>query len=199
MLRMSWVIVGLGNPGEEYEGTRHNTGRIALEFFAKQNEFNEWSTDKKKKATTTGGMIGKIAVALVAPDTFMNKSGDAVAKFVKSMKAAERMIVVYDELDLPLGKIKLSFDRGSGGHRGLESIIRAVKTKKFTRVRVGVSPETPGGKIKKPQGEKEVIDFILTKFKESEKPELKKVLKKVSEALVCIVQEGPMIAMNKFN
>src|SRR3989344_336042 len=120
---MAWVIVGLGNPGEEYASTRHNTGRMAVEFFARDGGFQEFHEDKKVKAHIAGGMIGKTAVALVLPDTFMNKSGSALAKYVKSVKAAERLIVVYDDLDLPLGTMKLSFDRGSGGHRGLESVI----------------------------------------------------------------------------
>ena len=196
---MAWIIVGLGNPGEEYQGTRHNTGRIALEFFAKQMQFGDWKEDKKSKAHIASGMIGKIAVVLVAPDTFMNKSGSAVVRYVKSQKAAERMIIIYDDLDLPLGGLKLSFNRGSGGHRGVESIMRAVKTKKFTRVRVGVSPATAGGKLRKPQGEKEVVAFILSKFKPAELDEMKKVFKKVAGALEVAVADGPQIAMNKFN
>ncbi len=196
---MAWVIVGLGNPGEEYQGTRHNTGRMALEFFSKQAQFGDWKEDKKSKAHVSSGMLGKTAVVLVAPDTFMNKSGSAVIRYVKSQKAAERMVVIYDDLDLPLGGLKLSFNRGSGGHRGVESIMKAVKTKKFTRVRVGVSPETPGGKLKKPQGEDDVVKFILSKFKPSETDEMKKVFKKVAGALESVVTDGPQIAMNRFN
>ena len=196
---MAWIIVGLGNPGGEYQGTRHNTGRMALEFFASQMKFGDWKEDKKSKAHVASGMIGKTAVVLVAPDTFMNKSGSAVARYVKSQKAAERMVVIYDDLDLPLGSLKLSFNRGSGGHKGVESIMRAVKTKKFTRVRVGVSPETLGGKLKKPQGEDDVVKFILSKFKPAELDEMKKVFKKVAGALEAVVADGPQIAMNKFN
>lgn len=196
---MAWVIVGLGNPGEEYEATRHNTGRMALIFFAHAAGLDDWKEDKKAKARVASGLVKKTAVALVAPDTFMNKSGNAVGKFVKSQKAAERMIVVYDDLDLPLGSMKLSFDRGSGGHRGVESITKAVKTKKFTRVRIGVSPTTAAGVLRKPQGEKAVNNFILDKFKGNDVAELKKVFKKAAEAIECIVLEGREIAMNKFN
>lgn len=196
---MAWVIVGLGNPGEEYGSTRHNTGRMAVEFFAKKHDAREFREDKKTKAHVSSGMIGKTAVALVLPDTYMNKSGSAVVKYVKSAKAAERLVVVYDDLDLPLGAMKLSYDRGSGGHKGLESIMRAVKTKKFTRVRVGVSPSVPSGKLKKPQGEKAVVDFILTKFKAAETEELKKIFKRISSALEMIVSDGREIAMNEFN
>jgi len=172
---------------------------MALEYFAKQMQFGEWKEHSKSKSHVASGMVGKTAVVLVAPDTFMNKSGAAVIKFVKSQKAAERMVIIYDDLDLPLGGLKLSFNRGSGGHRGVESIMKAVKTKKFTRVRVGVSPETPGGKLKKPQGEDDVVKFILSKFKPSEMDELKKVFKKIAGALESIVTDGPQIAMNKFN
>ena len=196
---MTWIIVGLGNPGEEYEGTRHNTGRMALEQFAKDSDFSDWKQDSKTKATTAKGTVGKTLAVAVLPDTFMNKSGNAVLKFVKSVKAAERMVVVYDDLDLALGTMKISFDRGSGGHKGIESIARAVKTKKFTRVRIGISPSTAAGKIKKPMGEEEVSEFILARFKQSELSELKAIFKKASEAVACIIAEGPMIGMNKFN
>ena len=145
------------------------------------------------------GAIKKNLVVLLAPDTYMNKSGSAVAKYVKSAKAAERMIVIYDDLDLPLGTVKISFDRGSGGHKGLESVTRAVKTKKFTRVRIGVSPETAGGSLRKPSGEKQVLDFILTKFRAHETDELKRVFKRVKDILECAIVDGRMRAMNKFN
>jgi PTH1 family peptidyl-tRNA hydrolase len=196
---MAWIIVGLGNPGEEYVDTRHNTGRMMLEYFAKQMKFSEWKEDKKSKSHLSRGLVGKTLVALVAPDTFMNKSGAAVSKFVKNPKAAERMVVVYDDLDLPLGVMKLSFDRGSGGHKGIESIMRAVKTKKFVRIRVGVSPSTAAGNIRKPTGEKVVVNFILTRFKPHEMEELKQVFKKALHALEVIVSEGREKAMNQFN
>jgi len=196
---MTWIISGLGNPGEEYTSTRHNTGRMATEFFAKANKFGEWKEDKKAKAQVSKGMIGKTLAVLIAPDTFMNKSGAAIGKFVKSQKAAERLIVIYDDLDLPLGKMKLSFDRGSGGHKGIESIERAVKTRKFVRIRVGVSPSTASGAIRKPEGEKVVVNFILTRFKANELEELKRIFKRVTEAIEMIVSDGREIAMNKFN
>ncbi|MBI5004466.1 aminoacyl-tRNA hydrolase [Candidatus Kaiserbacteria bacterium] len=206
---MTWTIVGLGNPGEEYDNTRHNAGRMALEVAAKKAGGDEWKVNPVKasahgagkgaKATVAKATIGKTTAVFVLPDTFMNKSGAAVLKYVKSAKAAERMIVVYDDLDLPIGTIKLSFNRGSGGHKGVESIMRALKTKKFTRVRIGVSRATASGKIKKPSGEDEVIDFILAAFKPAEMTELKGVFKKVSEAIETIVTEGPERAMNQFN
>lgn len=196
---MTWVAVGLGNPGEEYTNTRHNTGRMMLEHFAAKQKFSEWKEDTKADAEICRGAIGKNLIVLVNPNTFMNKSGSSVAKFVKSVKAAEKLVVVYDDLDLPLGSMKLSFDRGSGGHKGIESIMRAVKTKKFVRIRIGVSPTTPGGKLKKPQGEREVVRFILARFKEDELDILKKVFKRAGEALESIVTDGREIAMTRFN
>lgn len=196
---MAWVIVGLGNPGEKYESTRHNTGRMAVEFFAKTKKLNGWHTDKKSNSLAASGILGKTAVAIVLPETFMNKSGSAVARFVKSAKAAERLVVVYDDLDLPLGKFKLSFDRGSGGHKGLESVMRTLKTGKFTRVRVGVSPSTSSGTIRKPEGKKVVNNFILTKFRPHELEELRRVFKRISDALEMIVRDGHVRAMNEFN
>lgn len=193
------VIVGLGNPGPEYENTRHNAGRMALTHFAKKNGLPEWKADKKNELTATRGTLGKSIFVLLLPDTYMNNSGKAVMKYVKSAKMAEKMLVVYDDLDLPLGKIKLSYDRGSGGHRGLDSIMRAVKTRKFARIRIGVSPETAGGALRKPHGEKEVNDFILGKFKPNEMEELKKVFKRTTEAIGDVIERGALIAMNEVN
>ena len=196
---MAWIIAGLGNPGYEYEGTRHNTGRMAVEYFAKSAKLSEWKEDKKAKALVSRGIVGKTLTALVLPNTFMNKSGAAVAKFVKSPKAAERMAVVYDDLDLPLGEMKISFNRGSGGNKGVESLMKVLKTKKFTRVRVGVSPSTAGGALRKPVGDKVVVNYILTKFKAHELEVLKTVFKRVARALEVIATEGPQRAMNEFN
>jgi peptidyl-tRNA hydrolase, PTH1 family len=141
-------------------------------------------------------------IVLVLPETFMNKSGASAGYFIKSTKAAQNLVVVYDDMDLPLGTIKIVYNRGSGGHKGLESVARAVKTKEFTRVRIGVSPSTAKGRAKKPGGEdkdEKVLNFILGKFKATEEPELKKILKKVSEAIQCLVEEGRDRAMNMYN
>lgn len=196
---MAWVIVGLGNPGEEYKNTRHNAGRMAVEHFAKMTDLSEWKEEKKAKAHVSRGMLVKNIAVLVLPDTFMNKSGSAVMKFVKSPKAAERLIVLYDDLDLPLGKMKLSFDRGSGGHKGIESIMRAVKTKHFIRIRIGVSLETASGVVKKPQGEKDVLKFILGTFKPNEMKELEVVFDRAASAIEVIITRGLTAAMNEFN
>src|SRR3989344_8690902 len=126
--RMSIVIVGLGNPGKEYEKTRHNAGRNAVELVAKSEGLDEFVFNGKSKALVTKGNIGKESAVLVLPETMMNASGKAVTAFVKSVKAAKNLLVIHDDLDLPLGALKMVVGRGSGGHKGVESIMRALKT-----------------------------------------------------------------------
>lgn len=193
------IIFGLGNPGEEYEGTRHNTGRMILEVFRKKQDFPDWEFDKKSSAEVSEGKIKKEKIILVSPDTFMNKSGQAAVRYVKSKKAAENLVVIHDDLDLPLGRFKIVFNRGSGGHKGVESIMRALKTEAFTRVKIGISKDAGKGRVKKPVGEKAVGDFILGKFKPAELVELKKVAKKVCEALETMATEGREKAMGIYN
>ena len=196
---MIHIIVGLGNPGEEYEGTRHNTGRDAVLHFAKKTEFGEWEPDKKSKSLIAEGKIGKVKVTAVLPETFMNNSGKAVKNFVSSIKKPESLIVVHDDMDLPLGRMKISFARNSGGHKGIESIMRAVKTNEFIRLRLGVSPTSASGKTKKPSGEEAVIKFVLGKWKGEQEQEFKTVMKRACEALATIVTEGKERAMGEFN
>lgn len=191
---MAYTIIGLGNPGSEYEHTRHNTGAHMLEAFRTAHDFPEWKHDKTKRAFVSRGEVHGGTVVLVFPQTFMNKSGSAVAAFVKSKKAAEHLVVIYDDLDLPIGHVKISFGRSSGGHNGLESLIQALKTKDFIRVRVGVSPKTPGGKIRKPKGEQKVLDFLLGNIKGDEVDVYKKVGKQVGEVLARILEHGWMKA-----
>lgn len=192
-------IVALGNPGEEYKNTRHNVGRIALDIFTKKNDFSDWIADKKLKALSSQGKIGKDKVCLIEPETFMNKSGLSLRSIITSKKKAEELVVIHDDLDLPIGKFKISFNKSSGGHRGVESIIKAIKTEAFTRVRIGISPATASGKLKKPKGEKEVGDFILGEFKKSEIETLKKISKKVADAIEMLIIEGREKAMGEFN
>jgi peptidyl-tRNA hydrolase, PTH1 family len=196
---MSWIIVGLGNPGAEYEKTRHNAGRLAVMRFSEREGIEEWKEDRKTKLHIARGESGNDSVVLILPDTFMNKSGLAVAKYVKSPKAAKKLIVLYDDLDLPIGRMKISFDRGSGGHKGVDSIIRSVKTREFARIRIGISPETPSGKMKKPQGEWGVNDFILGGFKPNEIKELNLIFDRSVEAIKAIMERGVGVAMNQFN
>ena len=197
--KIMFYIIGLGNPGEEYKNSRHNTGVLSVLHFAKKNDMKIFNADKKIRAIVSIGKIGKEKIMLILPQTFMNKSGLSAGVIVTSRKKAENLIVVYDDLDMPLGKFKISFGRGSGGHKGVESVARAVKTKDFIRVRVGIAPSTPSGKIKKPKGEKDTINFILGNFSKKEIDILKKVFKNITEALELIIKEGRAKAMNVYN
>lgn len=193
------LIVGLGNPGEEYEKTRHNSGRIILEYIAKAQDFSEWKNDMKTKSLRAKGEIDGEKFDFMLPETFMNNSGQAVAPVIDGPKKLKNLVVIYDDLDLPIGSLKISFDRSSGGHNGLESIIKKVKSREFVRIRVGVSPHTPTGKLKKPSGEQAILKFLLGSFKEDELKELKKLSKKITEILVCISAESKDKAMSLYN
>lgn len=198
---MGYIIAGLGNPGEEYENTRHNTGRIVLDVIRKklkEAEFGEFEKDKKTRALVAKGKL-KEPILLVEPEDFMNKSGQAVKSFVTSKKAAEKLIVIHDDLDLPIGRYKICFNRGSGGHKGVESIMRAVGTEGFVRFRIGISPATPSGKMKKPSGEKAVSDFILGKFKPAEITALNKAGEKLTLAVEIMIKESREKAMSVYN
>ena len=128
----------------------------------------------------------------------MNKSGLSVKPLVTSKKKAEKLIVAHDDVDLAIGKFKISVGKGSGGHRGVESIMKNIKTKDFIRIRVGVSPATPTGKLKKPNGDK-MLDFIIGDFKPKEVDALKKVSKKIASAMETILTSGIGRAMSEFN
>lgn len=205
---MSYIIVGLGNPGADYENTRHNTGRIVLEAFRIAKKFPDWELDSNIKAFKSYGRIDNESVVLIEPETFMNKSGDAVGK-TKDLKfktvgrgkdkriELNNLVVIHDDLDIPVGKFKISFNKSSGGHRGVQSIIKAVKTEAFIRVRVGISPVTPGGKLKKPRDEVAVDKHILGRFTADQLDTLKKLSKKISEALSVFVTEGREKAMSQ--
>lgn len=173
------LVVGLGNPGAEYKNTRHNTGRILVGILEKKLE------DRKIKFLT--------------PDTFMNNSGKAVAPLIKNKKDLKDLVVIYDDIDLPLGKMKISFNRSSGGHNGLGSVIKALKSEEFLRIRIGISASTPKGVVRKPKGEKAVLKFLLGEYKKSELEILKKLSKKVSEAVEMIFTESKEKAMSLFN
>ncbi len=175
---MAYIIAGLGNPGPEYENTRHNTGKMIVNFLREEEI---------------------LKVKFVELDTFMNNSGKGIVKYVKSVKAAEKLIVIYDDFNLPLGKIRISYNRSSGGHNGVESIIKALKTEAFIRIRIGVAPETAKGLAKVPHGDDKIEKFILGKFKDDEMKEIKKVEKRVAEAVEVLVKEGREKAMSVYN
>jgi PTH1 family peptidyl-tRNA hydrolase len=193
------LVVGLGNPGKEYEETRHNTGWIILDYvLGKKAEWKQGGG--KTKGLFCKNEVDNKPVEFLKPLTFMNNSGSAVlcAKDYHKTQLKD-IVVIYDDIDLPIGKMKISFDRSSGGHNGLESIIKKLKSREFIRIRIGISPETPSGKLRKPRGEKDVLKFLLGKYKESELSELKKISKKVSEVLIVIFTEGKDKAMSLYN
>ncbi|HUY05212.1 MAG TPA: aminoacyl-tRNA hydrolase [Candidatus Paceibacterota bacterium] len=187
---MAIVLVGLGNPGKEYEKTRHNAGRSAVELIAKNEGVGEFVFNKTSNALVAKGEVGGENATLVLPETMMNLSGKAVAAYVKSVKAAKSLLVIHDDLDLPLGTVKMVFGRGSGGHKGVESIMRAVKTKDFARIRIGISAAGKKNQAKKVHGEEKVIKMVIGKWKPTEEVVFKKVLKKVAEAARFFAAEG---------
>ncbi len=187
---MQWVIAGLGNPGKEYERTRHNAGRDAVAHIAKENKFDEFAFNKTANALAAKGVVGGEKTTLVLPETMMNLSGKAVAAFVKSPKAAKNLLVIHDDLDLPLGTIKMVFGRGSGGHKGVESVMRTIKTKDFARIRIGISASGKKNGVKKVAGEEKVIKHVLGKWKPPEEAAIKKAYKKAAEAARLFVTEG---------
>jgi len=194
-----FYIIGLGNPGEKYALTRHNTGRIILEWRLKQNsKLKEWIYDKKINSLKAEIKTGRNKVLLILPETFMNNSGKAVKPVITSKNKARNLVVIHDDLDLPLGNFKIVYNRGSAGHKGVESIMKAVKTKEFIRIKVGITPTTPSGKLKKPEGKK-LLDFITSDFKPNELKLLKKLSPKIFEALDLILGGNLQKAMNKFN
>ncbi|MDQ5955259.1 MAG: peptidyl-tRNA hydrolase, family [Patescibacteria group bacterium] len=184
-----WTIVGLGNPGGEYDNTRHNIGRDLLRAIAKGEGVKEWKEDTKTHAQLARGVLFGKKVTLVLPDTYMNNSGKALTTLVKSKKDAESLVVVHDELDMPLGKIKFSVGSSAGGHRGVDSIQKALKTKEFVRIRIGISPSTSSGRLRKPESH-DTVDFVLGTFKPGEQEKLKKVKKLLAEALELLITEG---------
>lgn len=192
-------IVGLGNPGKEYENTRHSAGRVILEIIRTQIEAEDFRLNKKLKALVSEGEIGKQKVTLMVPETFMNNSGLSVKSIITSVKKAHSLVVIYDDLDLPIGTMKISFNRGTGGHKGLDSITTQIKTAEFVRFRVGISPKTATGKTKKPSGAAVVEKHIMGEFHESEMVELKKIGKKAVEALEIFVRDGLQKTMSVCN
>ena len=170
-----------------------------LDEFRQAHDLPDWEEKKLYKALVSGGKVGKTDALLIEPETTMNNSGKSLLSLVKSKKQAEQFVVIHDDLDLPLGKWKFSFNRGSGGHKGIESIARTLKTKAFVRIRVGVSPTSLFGKMKKPHGDDAVVKFILGKFSDGEMKELRKVGKEVVQGLETLIKDGLDAAMGEWN
>lgn len=184
------LVVGLGNPGLKYEKTRHNVGFMVVESLLKKLtavKDSVWEENKKFNA-----QIARIGddLLLVKPLSFMNASGEPVAKLMKFYKIRPfGLYVVHDDVDLPLGKIKITVDRGSAGHKGVESIMRSIGSKNFVRIRVGV------GKDARISTER----FVLMPFSFFERSKLSQAVKKATEALVIILKEGVEKAAGKYN
>lgn len=195
---MKAIIVGLGNPTEEYTGTRHNVGRDIVISIAKKEGITSWKRDLKLKALTASGDFLGGKAHLVLPEMYMNLSGGSLKPIIDTKKKLETLVVIHDELDLPLGKVKLSYGSGHGGNRGVESIQKALKTKDFLRIRIGISPATATGKVRKPDSAK-IVDFVLGKFRKPEEETLKKVRKTVAEAIELFLEGGRSLAMNEIN
>lgn len=179
------VIIGLGNPGKKFDNTRHNAGFMAIDFFAQQNGFPEFELSKKYESLISE----KDEVMLAKPETFMNESGIAVYKMAKSYKLKTKsLIVIHDDIDMPLGKIKFSKDSGAGGHKGVDSIINALGRKDFIQLKIGI--ET---------GDQEAKEVVLKKFSKEEMNILKETISRSVDALDMLIQEGLEKAMNEYN
>lgn len=196
---MSIVIAGLGNPGKEYGKTRHNAGRLAVEKIAKENGFDDFVFNKKANALVVEGKIGKEKVTLLLPETMVNASGKAISAFVKTPAAGKRLLVIHDDLDLPIGALKMVFDRGSGGHKGVESINRALKTEAYARIRIGISGQGRKNQAKKVSGEEKVLKHVIGKFSPKEEGEMKKIMKKIVAAAGLFATEGLEKAQQEAN
>lgn len=188
------IIVGLGNPGKKYEKTKHNVGFLTLDSLrSRLGGFSDWKESKKFQAEISEGEIANQKVIMAKPQTFMNNSGKAVNSLTKNYKLkAKNLFVVHDDIDLPLGKIRISIGRSSAGHKGVESIIKELGTKDFVRFRIGIKPR---GSERKQEIEK----FVLKKFDKPEEKILKEVIEKTIEAMKTAIREGLEKAMNEYN
>lgn len=195
------LVVGLGNPGREYVGTRHNIGRDLLIELAERENFADWKHDSYVLSYVSSGQPAGVQeeIKLALPETYMNRSGEAVRELVKNNNLSpEDLVVVYDDIDLPVGSIKISKSRGSGGHNGVQSIIDHLKTNDFVRIRIGICPVNEMGEKNKPT--KTVVSkFVLARFSPLEKEKLDIVAKKLFESILSISQDGIERAMNTFN
>ncbi|KKR45619.1 MAG: Peptidyl-tRNA hydrolase [Parcubacteria group bacterium GW2011_GWB1_40_14] len=179
------LIIGLGNPGPEYEKTRHNVGRDVVLSWQKKNELADFNENKKMFALISENKIGKNKVILTLPETFMNNSGKAIAtlsKFYKIKPDLNSVIIIHDDMDIPAGKMKISVNKSAGGHKGVASVLRALKTENVTRFRIGT------WKAKK-WHERDLNKLVVAKFSPSEQLLLKKSMKMAGEAK----------AMNEYN
>ncbi|GGO09202.1 aminoacyl-tRNA hydrolase [Saccharibacillus kuerlensis] len=185
---MKW-IVGLGNPGKNYEHTRHNVGFMALDHLAEKHGIS--ITQNKCKALIGEGMIGREKVVLIKPMTFMNLSGESVRAYMDYYKVELKdLIVVYDDLDTEIGRIRLRYQGSAGGHNGIKSIIQHTGTQTFDRIRMGIS---------RPQNGMAVVDYVLAPFAKKEQDLLKEMIEKTCDALEHSLDHTFEQTMARFN
>jgi len=186
--KVEWMIVGLGNPGGEYAGTRHNVGFMVIDRLAERLKVK---LDRGKHRARYGtGRIGETPVLLVKPMTFMNLSGQAIGPLAREQEVpATKILVVADELDFPLGKTKLKPKGGSGGHNGHKSLIASLRTDEYPRIRIGI------GSVDK----SETMDHVLSAFDQDERPVVEDQIGRVVQLCIDVVEQGLDKAMAQFN
>ena len=189
------LIVGLGNPGRGYANNRHNVGFVCLNHFARTQDIR---FDKKQGQARIG--VGKVAgneLVVARPQTYMNQCGQSVSRLVRKFKVSlDNLLVIHDDLDLPLGKIRIRQGGSSAGHKGIDSIITELGSQDFLRLRVGIGrPIEDSAKL----SEDDIIDYVLSDFTPEEKEAIIRVIPRVSEAILCLLTEGLTAAMNKYN
>lgn len=196
-----YYLVGLGNPGAEYAQTRHNMGWMMLEYMCTKFHVPTPILEKSMSGRVSAGRMAGVDVQVLYPETFMNNSGSAVVKFVPTDNF-NKLIVLYDDIDLPLGVVRISYGRGDGGHNGIKSIIDKAGTKDFIRVRIGIAKKTfwlwQQEVISRPTGTA-LERFVLGKLSKYEKAQLEKINTQVEEVLSVILQYGYVTAMNRYN
>ena len=185
-----WLVVGLGNPGDKYENTRHNVGFLAVDELGERGGFPIQRL--KHKALTNTAVIGGQRVLVMKPVTFMNLSGEAVGEAARFYKIApDHVLVISDDVDLPLGKLRIRTVGSAGGHNGLKSIIQHLGTDQFPRLKIGV-----GGK---PHPDYDMADWVLGKLQGEDKKVIDEAVKRAADAVECYLRDGPQKAMNRFN
>ena len=190
------LIVGLGNPGIEYQFTPHNAGFLAIDRLAER--CGVVVTNRRSKALTASARIAGRQVLLAKPETYMNLSGLSVAALIDELEIDPRrqLIVLYDEVALPLGSIRIRERGSAGGHNGVKSISSALGTEEWLRIRIGIAPEDAMAAENARQRRK---DYVLTPFRKTELAVLDKVLDDVSTAIELLLTEGASVAMNRLN
>ncbi len=191
-------IVGLGNPGEEYENTRHNVGFMLLRNFVEASGLPPLHESGAYSGWITQGMYEGREITVLLPSTFMNASGSAVKKLVPK-EAVQNLLLIYDEIDIPIGELKASFGRGDGGHNGVKSVIASLNSRDFARLRIGIGKKSLWtGTLVRPKGEK-LAAYVLGAFSKKELAALAPVQDMVANIIGVFVHQGAQKVMNTVN